>query len=57
MWYDDKMRGVNDQVYENDQLMMEMEDTCLFVDDVQVDPSRGIMKFSKFGKLRPRNND
>lgn len=51
MWYDDKMIGVNEQLYENDQLMMEMSDTSICLDKISVDPSKGVMKFSKFGKL------
>lgn len=45
---------MNEQIYENDQLMMEMSDTHIFLDKITIDPSRGYMKFSKFGKLRPR---
>lgn len=39
--------------YINDQMMMEMSDLTLFIDRM-VDPTRGVMKLSKYGKLRPR---
>lgn len=54
MWYDDKMVGVGEHIYENDQLMMELSDTNLVLEKIKLDPSKGIIKISKFGKLRPR---
>lgn len=53
MWYDDKLPGAAAIDNSHVQEWMEIEDTYLAVEAITIDPGKGIMRSSRFGKLRP----
>lgn len=52
-FYDDKMPGVSESVYDYDQCMVEMSDLLLNVDHLDVNVGAGAPKVRKFDKLKP----